>query len=151
VLGGVQACFGRCWGSSLPWDARETEPRLVIRRPKARRVALLQAQSHAPIDWLALHSRASHGPSPPPHQLPLFALLPQLAVAGAQPSARVMLAVCAQPAVTARALEFLGTAIHSQGLSPQRARLVVWYDSCAATPAGGSRAAVPESGVRIDT
>ena len=41
-------------GSSLPWDARETRPRLVIRRPKARRVALLQHASLHANDWLSL-------------------------------------------------------------------------------------------------
>jgi hypothetical protein len=73
-------------------DARETWPRSVIRRPKARRVALLQHHVHAANDWLSL--QVSTAPWPVPSSTsahPLFALLRSWLPAGSQPSARVML------------------------------------------------------------
>jgi hypothetical protein len=79
-------------GLSLPWDARETRPRLAIRRLKARRVALLQHDLHAHDDWLSL--QVSSPPWPVPSSTPVdpvFALLPEPSLAASQPSARVML------------------------------------------------------------
>jgi hypothetical protein len=73
-------------------DARETRPRLVIRRPKARRVALLQHHVHAANDWLSLHVSSPPWPVPSSTSAhPLFALLSAQLLAGPQPSARVML------------------------------------------------------------
>ncbi|KAH7084962.1 hypothetical protein BKA63DRAFT_484967 [Paraphoma chrysanthemicola] len=68
----ASACFlCDCWQRSASWfgsasGARVRPMPLPIRRPKVRRVAVLQAQSHAPKDWLALSWSTSHGPSPPP-------------------------------------------------------------------------------------